>query len=44
MGPILNTIIGAGIKVAANLINNWLEQKRHDQMLLAARELEEYYF
>lgn len=38
MGPILNTIIGAGIKVAANLINNWLEQKRHDQMLLAARD------
>lgn len=38
MGPILNTIIGAGIKVAANLINNWLEQKKHDQMLLAARD------
>lgn len=38
MGPILNTIIGAGIKVAANLINNWLEQKRHDQMLLASRD------
>tara|TARA_R100000808_G_scaffold5537_1_gene16781 strand:- start:1686 stop:2120 length:435 start_codon:yes stop_codon:yes gene_type:complete len=38
MGPILNTIIGAGIKLAANLINSWLEQKRQDQLLLAARD------
>ena len=38
MGPILNTIIGAGIKLGVNLINSWLEQKRQDQMLLAARD------
>jgi hypothetical protein len=38
MGPVLNTVIGAGIKLAANLINHWLEQKRADQMILAARD------
>ena len=38
MGPILNTILGAGIKIGANLINAWLEQKRHDQLALAARD------
>ena len=38
MGPILNTIIGAGIKLGCNLINSWLEQKRQDQMILAARD------
>ena len=38
MGPILNTIIGAGIKLGCNLLNSWLEQKRQDQMLLAARD------
>jgi hypothetical protein len=38
MGPILNTILGAGIKLACNLINSWLEQKRQDQMMLAARD------
>lgn len=38
MGPILNTIIGAGIKLGCNLINAWLEQKRQDQMALAARD------
>jgi len=38
MGPILNTIIGAGIKVLANLLNYWIEQKRQDQMILAARD------
>ena len=40
MGPVLNTIIGAGIKLGANLINYWLEQKRADQMILAARDTE----
>ena len=40
MGPILNTIIGAGIKLACNLLNAWLEQKRQDQMMLAARDNE----
>ena len=38
MGPVINTIIGAGIKLACNLINAWLEQKRQDQMMLAARD------
>jgi hypothetical protein len=38
MGPILNTIIGAGIKLGVNMINCWLEQKRQDQMILAARD------
>ena len=38
MGPIFNTILGAGIKLACNLINAWLEQKRQDQMMLAARD------
>jgi hypothetical protein len=40
MGPILNTIIGAGIKLACNLINAWLEHRRHNQILLAARDNE----
>lgn len=40
MGPILNTVIGAGIKLACNLINAWLEQKRQDQMLIASRDSE----
>lgn len=40
MGPILNTIIGAGIKLCCNLINSWLEQKRQDQLLLAAKDSE----
>jgi|TARA_A100001015_G_scaffold293484_1_gene370128 hypothetical protein len=38
MGPILNTIIGAGIKLGCNLLNAWLEQKKQDQMMLAARD------
>jgi hypothetical protein len=38
MGPILNTIIGAGFKLGVNMINCWLEQKRQDQMILAARD------
>lgn len=40
LGSIMNTVIGAGIKVGANLINYWLEQKKHDQMMLAARDAE----
>tara|TARA_B110000305_G_C19431917_1_gene636658 strand:+ start:1320 stop:1751 length:432 start_codon:yes stop_codon:yes gene_type:complete len=38
MGPILNTILGAGIKLGCNLVNAWLEQKSKDQMLLASRD------
>ena len=37
-GSIMNTVIGAGIKVGANLLNYWLEQKKQDQMILAARD------
>jgi len=40
LGSIVNTVIGAGIKVGANLLNYWLEQKRQDQMILAARDSE----
>jgi len=36
----MNTVIGAGIKVGANLINFWLEQKKQDQMMIAARDAE----
>ena len=38
MGPVLNTIIGAGLKLGVNLINAWSEQKRQDLMMLAARD------
>ena len=38
MGPILNTILGAGIKLAVNLINAWLMQKQQAQLLLAAKD------
>jgi hypothetical protein len=38
MGAILNTILGAGIKIGANILNAWLEQKRQDQLMLAARD------
>jgi hypothetical protein len=40
LGSIMNTVIGAGIKVGANLLNYWLEQKKQDQMILAARDAE----
>lgn len=38
MGPVINTVIGAGIKLLCNLINHWLDQKRQDQLMLAARD------
>ena len=38
MGPILNTIIGASIKLGSIIITNWLEQKRQDQLMLGARD------
>jgi hypothetical protein len=40
MGPVLNTVIGAAIKIGANLVNFWLEQRRQDQLMLAARDNE----
>ena len=38
MGPIFNTRIGAALKLGCNLLNAWLEQKRQDQLMLAARD------
>jgi hypothetical protein len=38
MGPIVNTIIGCGIKIGANLVNAWIDQKRMDRQLLAAQD------
>tara|TARA_B110000483_G_scaffold237612_1_gene312682 strand:- start:859 stop:1293 length:435 start_codon:yes stop_codon:yes gene_type:complete len=38
MGPVLNTVIGAAIKLFCNLINAWLEQKRQNQIMLAGRD------
>ncbi len=38
LGSITNTVIGAGIKLGANLINFWLDQKRQDQMMIASRD------
>lgn len=40
LGSIMNTVMGAGIKLGANLLNYWLEQKKQDQMILAARDSE----
>ena len=37
-GSVLNTIIGAGIKIGANLINAWIEQRMVDRKLMAARD------
>ena len=37
-GAVINTVIGAGIKLGANILNAWLEQKKQAQMLLAARD------
>lgn len=39
-GPIFNTILGCGIKLLSNLVNFWIEQKRMDRQLLAARDKE----
>lgn len=35
---IINTAIGAGLKLGAILINAWLDNKKQTQMLLAARD------
>lgn len=34
MGPILHTIIGAGLKLGANVLNSWLDEKREAKLLL----------
>ena len=37
-GPILNTIIGAGIKLVANGFNAWIERSNRNQELLGAEQ------
>lgn len=37
-GSIINTLIGAGVKIGANLINAWIEQRMVDRKLMAARD------
>ncbi len=37
-GPIVNTVIGAGIKLGANFINSWLATKEEAQRIMAARD------
>ena len=37
-GPIMNTMIGAGIKLGANVVNGWLAQKEEQQRIIAARD------
>lgn len=39
-GSVLNTLIGAGIKLGANVINAWIEQRMVDRQLMAARDAE----
>lgn len=37
-GSIFNTLIGAAVKIMANLINAWIEQRMVDRKLMAARD------
>ena len=37
-GPIVNTVVGAGIKLGANFINSWLASKEEAQRIMAARD------
>jgi hypothetical protein len=37
-GSVFNTILGAGIKLLANIVNAWIEQKMVDRQLMAARD------
>ena len=37
-GAVFNVVLGAGIKLLVNVVNFWLEQKRQNQLLLAARD------
>ena len=38
IGPVINTIIGAGIKLGCNLLNHWLEQKKLESQYMHARD------
>lgn len=35
---VTNVLLGAGVKLLVNVVNFWLEQKRQNQLLLAARD------
>ena len=36
MGPVISTLIGAGVKLGANIVNSWLNSKDRQQELVAA--------
>lgn len=38
MSSIIWTAIGAGMKLLVNVVNHWLEHKRQNQLLLAAKD------
>ena len=38
LGSVLNVLLGAGVKLGANIINAWIEQKMVDRQLMAARD------
>ena len=37
-GAIMSAALGAGLKLLVNVVNYWLEQKKQNQLLLAARD------
>ena len=37
-GAVISAAIGAGIKLLVNVVNFWLEQRRQNQLLLAAKD------
>jgi hypothetical protein len=36
MGPVFSTLLGAGVKLSANIVNSWLAGRARQQELLAA--------
>lgn len=36
MGPVVSTLMGAGVKLGANVVNSWLASRARQQELLAA--------
>jgi hypothetical protein len=37
-GAIFSAALGAGLKLLVNIVNHWLEQKKQNMLLLAARD------
>jgi hypothetical protein len=37
-GAIMSAALGAGLKLLVNIVNHWLEQKKQNMLLLAARD------